>query len=146
MKPLRHIGFCFECGNAGEERHHVVPKSLGGTKTVLLCSPCHGKIHGMKDRMNHRELTRQGLMRAKARGVVLGATALANLKRKTEERQANAKAYAESFRFTMEYLRGLKMPFRTMAEYFNEGNMTSPMGKKFRGKSQVHRIFKQLQE
>jgi hypothetical protein len=37
---------CWECG-AGPplHDHHVVPRSRGGTKTVPLCEPCHGKVH-----------------------------------------------------------------------------------------------------
>ena len=53
--------FCFVCGSVAEEEHHVVPKSLGGTKTVSLCSACHGKIHGIEGRSGHRELTMRGL-------------------------------------------------------------------------------------
>jgi hypothetical protein len=37
---------CFECG--ADERivhHHVVPKSIGGTKTIPLCEYCHGLVH-----------------------------------------------------------------------------------------------------
>jgi hypothetical protein len=63
---------CFECGCDGEiHYHHVVPKILGGTKTVPLCSSCHGKVHGINF-INHGELTRQGLANAKKRGVKLG--------------------------------------------------------------------------
>lgn len=36
---------CFECGSEADHRHHVVPKSLGGRKTVPMCANCHGKIH-----------------------------------------------------------------------------------------------------
>lgn len=32
---------CFECNNSIVELHHVVPKSLGGKKTVPLCESCH---------------------------------------------------------------------------------------------------------
>jgi hypothetical protein len=38
---------CFECEDEATEEHHVVPKSLGGTKTVPLCSKCHAKVHGL---------------------------------------------------------------------------------------------------
>jgi hypothetical protein len=43
------------------EMHHVVPKSMGGTFTVSLCSPCHGLLHGLSDRGSHKELTARGL-------------------------------------------------------------------------------------
>lgn len=40
-----NLGPCFECGKPAEHRHHVVPRSLGGTKTIPLCTPCHRKVH-----------------------------------------------------------------------------------------------------
>ena len=37
---------CFECGaNSNIHQHHVVPKTLGGKKTIPLCGACHGKVH-----------------------------------------------------------------------------------------------------
>ncbi len=51
---------CFECGSSKRlNNHHVVPKILGGTKTVPLCSSCHGKVHNRK-RMGHSALTKAG--------------------------------------------------------------------------------------
>jgi len=55
---------CFECGNPATENHHVLPKSLGGTKTVPLCSLCHMKIHGLDNTRraeSHVENTKRGL-------------------------------------------------------------------------------------
>lgn len=65
---------CFECGAPATEDHHVIPQSLGGTKTIPLCGCCHNRVHdaGWKRRDNHAELTKEGLKRAKARGVTLG--------------------------------------------------------------------------
>ena len=64
---------CFECGCDGEiHNHHVVPKILGGTKTVPLCPTCHGKVHGV-DFLNHKKLTKEGLANAKKKGVKLGS-------------------------------------------------------------------------
>ena len=62
---------CFECGNPAECDHHVVPKILGGTKTVPLCLACHGKIHG-KDFVKLRRLQGIGIAAAKARGAYKG--------------------------------------------------------------------------
>ena len=43
---------CFECGSEEDiHLHHVVPKSLGGTKMIPLCSKCHSLVHS-------RDLTR----------------------------------------------------------------------------------------
>ena len=37
---------CFECGGTEHiHQHHIIPKSLGGTKTIPLCNYCHGKAH-----------------------------------------------------------------------------------------------------
>ena len=62
---------CFECGKPASHAHHVVPRSEGGTRTVPLCSECHGKVHGI-DYTNHGELTCKGLKKAAAVGRVGG--------------------------------------------------------------------------
>lgn len=36
---------CFECGKPAEHRHHVVPRSKGGKRTVPLCHDCHDLVH-----------------------------------------------------------------------------------------------------
>ena len=36
---------CFECGGNADAEHHVVPKSLGGKKTIPLCNECHRIVH-----------------------------------------------------------------------------------------------------
>ena len=49
---------CFECDATGDiHQHHVVPKSLGGTRTIPLCVECHGKVHG-RDYLKHTRLAR----------------------------------------------------------------------------------------
>ena len=66
---------CFECGTSEcIQHHHIIPRSLGGTKTIPLCSICHGKAHGIKrnKQIDIGRLTKEGLMRAKARGVKIG--------------------------------------------------------------------------
>ena len=65
-------GSCFECGSLGPcHRHHVVPRSLGGRNTVLLCEGCHGQVHG-KHMLGHGRLTRAGLEKARRNGKTLG--------------------------------------------------------------------------
>jgi hypothetical protein len=66
---------CFECGSDyGVEEHHIIPRSLGGTKTIPLCGLCHMKAHGIKSkrRDNLSVMIKKGLESAKANGVVLG--------------------------------------------------------------------------
>ena len=54
--------------------HHLYPKSKGCPDTLIvpLCYRCHRNAHGLKANINHSELTRQGLLAAKARGTKLG--------------------------------------------------------------------------
>lgn len=55
---------CFECGDHATEQHHVIPKVMGGTKTIPLCSRCHMKVHGLdgtKRADNHKETVKRGL-------------------------------------------------------------------------------------
>ena len=61
---------CFECGAPATERHHIVPASLGGTKTVPLCGICQANIHDVdgKRRTRIAELTKAALDAKKARG------------------------------------------------------------------------------
>lgn len=66
---------CFECGEIACEQHHVVPKSLGGTKTVWLCAECHGKIHGV-ERLHISKLTKEALAVKKSQGIRLGRPVL----------------------------------------------------------------------
>lgn len=62
---------CFECGALATENHHVIPRIYGGTKTIPLCSCCHGKVHSVR-RTNISVLTKEGLRKVKERGVKLG--------------------------------------------------------------------------
>ena len=61
---------CFECGEPSTHDHHVVPQSLGGTKTVPLCFRATARFTA--EPWRHPNLTRLGLASAKARGVKLG--------------------------------------------------------------------------
>lgn len=53
---------CFECGGKAEVYHHVIPKSLGGTKTIPLCKICHGLVHHPK-LVSISMLTKKGIKR-----------------------------------------------------------------------------------
>ena len=64
---------CFNCGetNGNFQKHHVIPKILGGKATVTLCEKCHGLLHGL-DFLSHKELTKAGLIKARENGAILG--------------------------------------------------------------------------
>ncbi len=63
---------CFECGAPAEHDHHVVPRSRGGTRTIPLCTSCHGKAHHRSGNMAHNRLTSEALQRKRARGECTG--------------------------------------------------------------------------
>ncbi len=58
---------CFECGAPATERHHIVPASLGGTKTIPLCGDCHAKVHSIRGNRRNQlgELTKKSLDKRK---------------------------------------------------------------------------------
>ena len=58
---------CFECGAPATERHHIVPASLGGTKTIPLCGTCHAKVHDISSQRRNQlaELTKKSLEKRK---------------------------------------------------------------------------------
>lgn len=54
---------CFECDSTENiHQHHVIPRSLGGTKTIPLCGSCHGQAHGLNGVVwaNHAGLIKRG--------------------------------------------------------------------------------------
>ena len=62
---------CFECDAPAKHQHHVIPRSLGGTRTVPLCEHHHGIVHGADLRTS--ALTKAALAAKIARGELAGA-------------------------------------------------------------------------
>ncbi len=105
---------CYECGTTEcIQHHHVVPRSVGGTKTIPLCSICHGKVHGIKrdKQINISELTKAGILEARKAGKRLGnpnpASSLA-------KGQATIKRTADEFALGLEKM---VMPLRFQSGY-----------------------------
>ena len=97
---------CFECGELASMEHHVVPQSRGGTKTVPLCGECHGKAHHTDRNMDTSRLVREGLARARARGVRLGSPNARLVARiGNAANSARAEAYASRVRPIAQALR-----------------------------------------
>jgi hypothetical protein len=67
-----NLNECFEC-NSKENicRHHVVPKSKGGTKTIPLCVHCHSIVHD-RNLVKHYELLLKAVAKAKLEGKYKG--------------------------------------------------------------------------
>jgi len=60
---------CFECDAPATELHHVVPKSLGGVKTVPLCAKCHAVIHSIGRNMEIALLHQKAIAKKRASGL-----------------------------------------------------------------------------
>ena len=114
----------FECGEPAEGWHHLVPRSHGGRKAVPLCGACHAKAHHSNANMNHRTLTKQGLLRAKARGVKLGSPKPCRWKGKANgwaEGQAKScesrrKSTARAYENMLPTMRQMREEGKTVAE------------------------------
>jgi len=68
---MKDRGKCFECGENAQCDHHVIPKILGGTKTIPLCRPCHSKVHS-RDLVSMAGLQNKGKADRKAEGGFVG--------------------------------------------------------------------------
>lgn len=92
---------CFECNSTNFlHEHHVVPRVLGGTKTIPLCANCHGLVHS-RDFLKSATLQKLGIEKAKKEG---------------RYKQHGGRA-AES---TEQFLN--KPKSKLIAKYLNEGN------------------------
>tara|TARA_R110000772_G_scaffold17946_3_gene50035 strand:+ start:173920 stop:174303 length:384 start_codon:yes stop_codon:yes gene_type:complete len=71
-KIIINLDECFECGhNIHIHMHHVVPRILGGKKTLPLCEKCHGLVHNI-NLVKSGELRRLGIEKAKQNGTYKG--------------------------------------------------------------------------
>lgn len=66
---------CCNCGEVENiQLHHIVPLALGGTNHLTnictICEDCHYKVHGKN--VNMTTLAKEGIKRAKERGVIFG--------------------------------------------------------------------------
>lgn len=141
---------CFECETTEDlQEHHVVPRSRGGTKTVTLCYECHMKAHGRTGKgLNHKRLVKEGLARAKARGVKLGTNSQSpdGRMRVLEAIKAQKdKSFARILPHIIEAQKNGCNSNRTIAEYLNEKGIKTPRGKQF-SKASMTRYLRHLRE
>jgi uncharacterized protein YlaI len=135
---------CFECDSISNiVNHHVIPQSLGGKNTIPLCQPCHDKVHGVKPRnISLSNLTKQGLQKAKQRGVKLGSP---NPEKSIKSMNDGATKAKKEFRIKMSpittYLKnnGFKT-LQSKADYLNNKNIPTRTGKKWVA-STVHKLL-----
>ena len=141
---------CWECEIEGVdlEEHHPVPRSRGGTKTISLCSACHSKAHHRKKNVSISKLTREGLRRAKERGVKLGnpdvslmqARGVAAIKKKAD---AFAISIMPIIKEIME--RDKIKSYNSIAIALNREGVKTARGGKWGGET-VRQVFKRLVE
>jgi hypothetical protein len=102
------LNICFECGSGGDiDNHHVVPKSLGGTKTIPLCLKCHGLVHD-RDFIKYRKLHKIGVEKAVAEGKYIGRKVGSGKNPKEFLKQEKSKLIIECLNKGMSYRRIVK--------------------------------------
>jgi hypothetical protein len=108
---------CFECNSTEDiHHHHVVPRSLGGTKTIPLCEKCHGKVHNMDFSFLRskglKEKRRIGIEKAKAEGKYKGTK-----KRLSDEQQQELKDMVRTGRKIAHVAKHFKITRATVYSY-----------------------------
>ena len=139
---------CFECETTEDlQEHHVVPRSKGGTKTITLCYQCHMKVHGRDGKSaNHKRLTKEGLKKAKERGVQLGNPRWKDSKEaRRKGAMQTANDYALSIAPIVEPLYKRLRSYRAVARTLNEQGIRGRRGGKF-GSQTISNVIKRIQK
>ena len=131
---MNTIPKCFECNNTNNiVYHHVIPESLGGKNIIPLCQLCHDKVHQLSNPRNISisQLTKQGLQRAKQRGVKLGGP---NPTQSVKSMNMGASKAKQNFRIKMiPIINQLKTngfnTLQSIANYLNNNNVLTRTGK-----------------
>lgn len=127
---------CFTCNKKATENHHIIPKSLGGKKTIPLCGSCHGLLHGMKTtrRDNHSYLTKLGLQRAKDIGVKLGNPKNFTSEGRKKGRKANSIKAAARNKLLIDVIKKLdyNLSLREICKFLNDNGYKTSRGCKFK--------------
>ena len=143
------LDFCAVCGSTEDlHHHHFTPRIEGGiddeTNMITLCYEHHCEIHGKsyRNRINHSELTKKGLQKARERGVELGNPNLAKL---NKIRKNKAKKYAWEYKDFLISLRDSGMTFREIAHVLESKNIKTRTGCSSWHPGQVHRMLKRIE-
>ena len=146
---------CFECRATKDlQKHHVVPKSLGGTQTITLCYQCHMKVHGRDGKgMDHSRLTKEGIAKRKAEGVKMGASKedLEKLRAKSREVRTkkaidSAKKLEQNIRTIIEEdsLKPKDVSLRKMCTKLNSRGITTSNGNIFNHPNQIKESLEKI--
>jgi hypothetical protein len=140
---------CFECEVIEDlQEHHVVPKSRGGTKTVTLCYECHMKAHGRSGKgLDHKRLTKEGLARARAAGVVLGNPRIDEARAKSNEaNRRRGNETAAKYGHMIVSLRDSGLSYDKVARSMTDMGVPTPSGKPVWNGRSVQNIYKKIME
>ena len=121
---------CWECGGSPPlHDHHVVPRSRGGTRTVPLCEPCHGLVHGRQ--MRTSDLTRAAMRSMADRGLYTGGRAPYGMRPGADgmlEQDPGEQAVIGKIR----RLRDAGLSYRAIAAELDRAGMRSRTGRRLR--------------
>jgi hypothetical protein len=119
---------CFECGAPSEHQHHVVPRSLGGTRTIPLCGRCHGLIHGI-DLAHTGALTARALQDKRERSEFTGGRIPYGYERLTPVSRWIVECPGEQATITlMRELRAARLTLRAIMKTLNERGIRTRTG------------------
>lgn len=124
------MGSCFECGAPSDHDHHVVPRSLGGTRTIPLCERHHAAVHGAEWLVGSARLTRLALAAKKARGERVGGVPFGFCVDTDGRTLVPHEGEQETIAMAVE-LRALGMPFDKIADAMASSGRVSRTGKRF---------------
>jgi len=131
---------CFECGDMSTTNHHVVPSSLGGTKTVRLCDKCHSLIHRDKE-VKTSELTKAALAKKIRNGEKTGGHIPFGYDLRADKKILVKNKGEQKVIKTMSELRLSGLTWRNIAKCLNTRGISTKFGKKWQANS-VRRILK----
>lgn len=137
---------CFECGATKDlQQHHVVPKSLGGTKTITLCYHHHCLVHGIDGKgVDHSERTKEGIAIAKAAGKQIGCPPeklkeLAKKGRETNRKKGTNNSIELALNILVikeeDMLKPKDISLRKMADKLNSRGFRTPRGEEYQHSS-----------
>ena len=143
------LDFCAVCGSTEDlHHHHFTPRVEGGiddeTNIITLCYEHHCEIHGKpyRNRINHSELTKKGIQKAKERGVKFGNP---NLVEYNKIKKRGAKKYAWEHKNLLISLRDSGLTLREICDILESKNIKTRNGSNIWFPSQVHRMLKRIE-
>jgi predicted HNH restriction endonuclease len=131
---------CFEYGDEAEYQHHIVPKSLGGKKTIPLCSECHGKIHN-KTFLHISNLTKQVLKRKISNSEYIGGECKFGYKLSSDKVHIEQDEYEQKIIAYIKQLSLQNKSCRQIAIILKQDGLVNKRNNKNFGKSQINRII-----